>query len=361
MEDNKNKDLIQSYIFTTAKYDFSVYEKRILYRQIEIEQQLLDGKKVGQRIKVDTNLWGNKRYTIPLKMLLKDTADKNYEQISKAFRSLREKTIMYEDDKIIAGFGVIQEFEIEKRGSFVSWVSHPKIVEASMDFAKGYRKYELKVAMEFESIYAMRFYEILSGQKKPLTYTIDALKEMFGITGKYKFVKDFRIKVLDAAKKELDKCSPYTFDYKMNKTGRAYTSVTFLPKYQPKFRDEALESKQLQQQISTSWYLEKEEKEYLIHNIGFTQRGIKNNAKLFEEIKPVLIKNNTTLIMLLADIKTRALRNEVKNLQGYTIKAIKSILDNKEEPMYTKNNKSSKNARKGESKSIGDFLKEYKK
>ena len=26
------KDQIQSYIMTTAKYDFSVYEKRILYR-----------------------------------------------------------------------------------------------------------------------------------------------------------------------------------------------------------------------------------------------------------------------------------------------------------------------------------------
>jgi len=27
-----NKDLIQSYIITTAKYDFSVPEKRIIYR-----------------------------------------------------------------------------------------------------------------------------------------------------------------------------------------------------------------------------------------------------------------------------------------------------------------------------------------
>lgn len=359
MEDDKNKDLIQSYIFTTAKYDFSVYEKRILYRQIEIEQELLDGKKIGQGIKIDTNLWGNKRYTIPLKMLLKDALDKNYNQIEMAFKSLLKKVIEYEDDYTKGGFGIIQEYKIEKRSSFVSWVAHPKIVDATMDFAKGYRKYELKVAMKFESIYAMRFYELLSGQKTPLTYTIVSLKDMFGISEKYKFAKDFRIKVLDAAKKELDKASPYTFDYKMNKTGRAYTSVTFYPKYQPQFRDESLEIKQMQQHISTSWYLEKEEKDYLIHNIGFTQRGIKNNAQLLENIKPTLARNNTNLIEALAEIKTRAIKAKVDNLQGYTIGALKSILGQSDEAKHSRYSRPPKNANKGDIKSIGDLLDQY--
>lgn len=89
MAKRNNKDLLQSYIFTTAKYDFSVYEKRILYRQIEIEQQLLEGKSVGKDVKIDTNLWGDKRYTIPLKWLLKDENDKNHTQIKKVFISLR--------------------------------------------------------------------------------------------------------------------------------------------------------------------------------------------------------------------------------------------------------------------------------
>lgn len=40
-----NKDLIQSYIITSAKYDYSVYEKRILYRLIELFQSLTKGCK----------------------------------------------------------------------------------------------------------------------------------------------------------------------------------------------------------------------------------------------------------------------------------------------------------------------------
>lgn len=39
-----NKDVIQSYLMTVSKYDFSVYEKRILYRLVEAMQCELEGK-----------------------------------------------------------------------------------------------------------------------------------------------------------------------------------------------------------------------------------------------------------------------------------------------------------------------------
>jgi len=317
-----NKDLIQSYIFTTAKYDFSVYEKRILYRQIEIEQALIEGKEIGKGIKIDTNLWGDKRYTIPLKWLLKDENDRNYTQITKAFKNLREKTILYEDDSIIAGFGVIQSFEIEKRGSYVSWVSHPKIVEATMNFAKGYRKYELKTAMEFESVYAMRFYELLSGQKTPLTYSIESLKNMFGIADKYARISQFQSKVLDIAKRELDKCSPYTFDYKMNKTGRAFTSVTLYPKYQPQFRDAELDKKDLQKQMSPTWDLPKNVIDYLKNNFEIDTKGIKQNIELLK-----LANKKLDFIQFMASVKPRA--NRAKNPIGYLINAIKKEVRSK--------------------------------
>jgi len=319
MAKNNNKDLIHSYIFTTAKYDFSVYEKRILYRQIEIEQQLLEGVKIGKGVKIDTNLWGDKRYTMPLKMLLKDETDKNYAQIEKAFKSLREKTLIYEDEYLKAGFGVIQSYEILKRDSFVSWISHPRVVEATMNFAKGYRKYELQVAMQFESIYAMRFYELLSNQKTPLTYTIDNLKEMFLIQDKYKKLSHFKERILDTAKRELDKCSPYTFDYEMNKTGRSFTSVTFFPKYQPQFRDSELEKKELQKQVSPAWELSKNVLDYLKNNFEFDTKEIKQNIDLLK-------KANETLdfIIFLSQIKPRA--NRAKNPKGYVINAIKTEL-----------------------------------
>ena len=43
-----NKDLIQSYILTTAKYDYTIYEKRILYRLIEMAQSQVRKRRVYQ-------------------------------------------------------------------------------------------------------------------------------------------------------------------------------------------------------------------------------------------------------------------------------------------------------------------------
>ena len=46
----KEKELIQSYILTTAKYDYKVFEKRIFYRIIEQFQFLIEGKELNKNI-----------------------------------------------------------------------------------------------------------------------------------------------------------------------------------------------------------------------------------------------------------------------------------------------------------------------
>ena len=66
MEEN-NKELVQSYILTTAKYDYNVYEKRILYRIIELMQELTEGKKLNERYNVQNNLFGDVDIQMPTK------------------------------------------------------------------------------------------------------------------------------------------------------------------------------------------------------------------------------------------------------------------------------------------------------
>lgn len=53
----------------------------------------------------------------------------------------------------------------------------------------------------------MRFYELLSNQKSPLTYSVIQLKEMFCVADKYERINDFIRYVVEAAKKELDEVS----------------------------------------------------------------------------------------------------------------------------------------------------------
>lgn len=323
----KNKEVLQSYILTTAKYDFTIYEKRIMYRQIEIEQELLLGQSIKPGVIIETNLWKDKKYTIPVNWLLPNgEKDKNHAQVKKAFEALISKKIIYETPDAIEGFPLIQRFKVDKRGETVTWQVPHEIVDVIVNFAKGFRKYELKTAMEFESVYAMRFYELLSGQKNPLTYTIEQLKDMFKIQDKYKLTADFLRYVIEPAKKELDEKSPYSFEYKINKSGRKFHSITFIPKFQPQYQDEDLEHNRLQQQLSSRWTLSKQEIDYLHNNFGFTEEEIRKNMDTFKDVLAV-----TDLLNELARIKAKV--NEINtkgkgiaNVKGYVITSLRNTV-----------------------------------
>ena len=321
----KNKEVLQSYILTTAKYDFTIYEKRIMYRQIEIEQELLLGQSIKPGVIIETNLWKDKKYTIPVNWLLPNgEKDKNHAQVKKAFEALMSKKIIYETPDAIEGFPLIQRFKVDKKGETVTWQVPKEIVDVIVNFAKGFRKYELKTAMEFESVYAMRFYELLSGQKKPLTYTIEQLKDMFKIQYKYKLTADFLRYVIEPAKKELDAKSPYSFEYKINKSGRKYHSITFIPKFQPQNQDEDLEHNRLQQQLSSRWTLSKQEIDYLHNNFGFTEEEIRKNMDTFKDVLAV-----TDLLNELARIKAKVNELNTKgkgiaNIKGYVITSLRN-------------------------------------
>ncbi len=320
-----SKEVLQSYIITSAKYDFSIYEKRILYRQIEIEQELLNGQKIRPDVKIDTNLWRDRKYTMPVQMFLNGEDDKNHARIKKAFKALMSKIIEYEDENEIVGFPLIMNYKVDKKGETVTWQCYSMMVDAVVNFAKGFRKYELKTAIEFNSVYAMRFYELMSGQEKPLTFTIDHLKAMFKLEDKYKEVKDFNKYVIDAAKKELDKKSPYSFEYKINKQGKKFHSITFYPTFKPGHRDEVLEARELQKQVSLQWDLTRETVKYLKEVYLFDEKEIKQHIELFKEAN-----NKFDLLIFLAEKRRYA--ETAKNPKGYIISCIKkAVKDFKEE------------------------------
>lgn len=331
----QNKELFQSYILTTAKYDFSVYEKRILYRIIELNQYLLEGRKLNQKYRLDINLYGDTIYTLPISLFLKDGDSSNYSEVKKALLNLKRKEFLYEDDNVWASLSIIANPKIQKFSDTVTFTVDKLINDALLDFSKGYRKYELKIAMQFESVYSMRFYELFSNQSHPINYSIDNLKEMFKISDKYKLTADFIKRVVEPAKRELDEKSPYSFSYKELKTGRKITSLQFIPIYQNKNEDIALKSKKLGKEISTRFYLEPIDRDYLKAQFGFTEKEIKNNCDLFENLYQTLEKGE--LIDKLVEIRRYA--SESGNVKGYVIKSLKVLLDEKKQGKKDKENK----------------------
>jgi len=317
-----NKNLIQSYILTTAKYDFNTYEKRILFRLVELVQYQLEGKKLDKNFTIEQGSFGDYKVTLPISSFLKDEKDNNYELVKDALRSLRFKTVEIEDERRWELFGIIETPAIERYESFVEFKVNPKIYDVILNFAKGYRKFELVTAMQFKSTYSMRFYELLGGKTSAITYNIDDLKYILNVENKYNKINDFTKRVIDYAKRELDNCSPYTFDYKTNKGGRKITSITFYPKFQPQFEDAELKKKSLQQRTSPSWELDRSIILFLKERYFFETKEISANIELF--------KTATTLLNLIEFLSHMEQKCSKKvNPKGYLINALKKELASK--------------------------------
>lgn len=316
-----NKDLIQSYILTTAKYDYSVYEKRILYRIIELMQEYTKGKKLNVRYSITKTMFDDIDVIMPASAFLKDEKDQNYTRTKNALLSLNKKVIQYEDSERWGAFNLIERPEIYKLGDYISFRISPTIAKAFLDFSKGFSKYELETAMSFKSEYSMRFYELLSGQKSPIMYSIDNLKIMFKVEDKYTLTANFINKVIEPAKKELDEKSPYTFEYKPVKLGRKITAIKFYPVYQPKNRDMSIEAKRLQKSTSLKWDLDRLTINYLIENYVFTEEEIQNNRELFVKAQ---VSEGFDLLYFLSAQKRNA--ETKKNPKGWIINAIKKQL-----------------------------------
>ncbi|MCS2264263.1 replication initiation protein [Bacteroides thetaiotaomicron] len=205
-ENLPNKAVFQSYIWTCAKYDFSPYEKRIIYRLIEFAQRWLEGIKIKDHMhKIEPSDCGV-NITMPVASILRDEDDHNYAKAKAAFTSLSKKGAEYEDDKIWFYTAIIEHPKIEKGTGIATFHVYDPIWRAALDFTKGFKKYELITAMKFKSVYAMRFYELMSGQTQPLFVSLegsDGLRERFCLQGKYERVNDFKRYVIDAAKKNL--------------------------------------------------------------------------------------------------------------------------------------------------------------
>lgn len=312
-----NELAIQSYIFTTAKYDFNAYEKRIMYRLVELAQDEIKGIMIRDNMhKIEPTLFG-REITMPVADILRNEKDQNYTIAKKAFRSLAQKGVEYEDDKFWQYTAIISNPKIDKIKGSVVFTVLDDIWRCLLDFTKGYRKYELITAMQFKSVYSMRMYELMSGQKRPLEFTFEDLKQRFGVKDKYKLVGHFKTRVLDIAKKELDECSPYSFNYMEIKEGRKVVGFKFFPTFHPDKQDPELYEREKRSKLTARAQISREALDYLRYSFEFKAAEINKNKKTIIEGEQKIPDFIGFLSSLVGPSRT------AKNRIGYVINAIK--------------------------------------
>ena len=317
-----SRQVVQSYIFTTALYDFNVYEKRVMYNLVKLAQSQIDGIKLSNSLyKIDHAYKEYVLIELPMSDFLTDGEDKNHFRIKEALKSLHQKTFTYADDGVWECFSIIANPKIRLRSSKVSFIVDARVWDVLLDFSRGFSRYDLGIAFTLESRYAMRLYEMMAGQKEPISYSIEALRKEFKLEDKYRMNKDFIRRVIESAKSELDEKSPVTFTYTPLKDGKKFTRIIFFPVRQESRQLRDAFFKETIRKYGTGAHLSSDETRFL-KEIGFSDSGIRNNLELFLQCK-----KSMDFVFELALIKGKA--RTKSNPCGWCIKTLKGKLSDK--------------------------------
>lgn len=315
----ENREVIQSWLITSAKYTFTADEKRVLSHLVEMMQPLIEGKRlIG---KVEQNLWGDYHFTIPTSYFIDDDAQ-SYTRIKGAFLELNNKSFQYEDAEGWQIIRLIEMPKVKKRGEVEFYLSD-KLVDVFLNFNKGYSKYMLDISLSFKSVYSMRLYELISNQQAPLTFRISKLKEMWQVTEKsYERNYNFIQKIIEQAKKELDEKSNWSFTYKPIKKGRSFELIEFTPIHYQERETEEQTRADLIRRVNLSQFVGREVRNYLTQTCGFSSREIKNNADTIKEF----CERYHDARERITEIWGRA--RSATNPKGYLIGSLKNEIEN---------------------------------
>lgn len=128
------------------------------------------------------------------------------------------KTEFNDDEKHIIGahIPVLAGYVFYKqRGEvYVDMEVHNVFWKAITDFSKGIRTIEISTLLKLQRQSSIKFYMWISRQSQPIVRPIRWLREMLDCEDTYPETKDFIKRQVKAAKQELDKVSPFTFEYK---------------------------------------------------------------------------------------------------------------------------------------------------
>jgi len=126
------------------------------------------------------------------------------------------------------------EVEYGAKNGTLAYHYNPLIKEHLQHMAKRFTSYFLSNVANMKSAYSMRIYEIAvmylnasCKQKTTFGKQIKDLKHQFGISEKYKNFFDMKKRVIEHARKEINKHSDITLSYEVIKLGRTPQEIRF--------------------------------------------------------------------------------------------------------------------------------------
>ena len=306
-------ELVQSFLLSVTRVKLSVYEQRIITRIVEHGQKALQGYSRAQ-LKHIINPFGNEKISVKIRYILTD-GTKDYAKVVTACRALMSRQFEFydPDTKTYYMDTIIHNVQHKERSGEVEFMVSRVFFEVMFNFSLGYKNYDLETALSLPTPFAVRMYVLLNNQDRPITWSVERLKEMFGVSDKYNQTADFIKKVIEPSRKALLVASVNNFTYTRIYDGQKVVKLQFFPvkvdeKARRLFPD--MSKEQITQAVAIRMYLH--------DDLGFTQKEIGANKSTIDAFAQV-----PDAITHLYTITKRAVRKSA-NTKGYIISAMKS-------------------------------------
>ena len=297
------KKTVFSYIVSSAKFKYNLTENRIKFALLDNLKALsgipnnldIRNHKFRMHKPQDSRVW---EVEMPISDILKymgseGTPKKNQAAIRKAAKSMQTKIIEVENTATgdYWGAALIMNVYIGRGSGIMKFIVADWVMTALLDYTHGFREFELETMMKLNSPYAMRFYELVANQDTgtPINMKVETLREWMGIKeGEYLRSWDFKRRIIDPSKKELDANCPWSFDFvevKENPDNKRSKVVKYLitPRHIIENENQPLYKQSLQSKITARLQLSPQAYDYLRHNLGFEVDEINKNKKTFIE------------------------------------------------------------------------------
>ena len=212
----ENKLIYQHNVITSGRYDYSACMLDILF-------MVLSGLEVGKL-----------EYTIHVQDIETITGRKwNLKQLREATESIGSRMFEIETPEQIRQIWLFSNVDyILGTGSFTVGIN-PKASPYFFELKNNFTAMQLKSVLNCSSKYAKRLYAIACqwrsvGSKR---FEIEELKKMLGLIDKkgneqFERISDFKIKVLDVAKKQINENTDIEIDFELKKRGRSFHWIT---------------------------------------------------------------------------------------------------------------------------------------
>ena len=326
---SKNALVVTSNDLVYAKYDWSLWQKRVFIyaiSQIEKESKIFEPIKI--HIKDVLNFYNS------------SDAQTSYKAIIEAPKKLSEGIeipyISEEGEKRIAYISVFKFYTIPEKVSnenqYIEIVFNDDLKPHLLDLKEKFLKYDVKNIVGLQSIYSFRMFEILKSYefRKEIELELEYLRDILGITGMYKQYGEFKTFVIEKAQRDfLDYCD-ISFTFKAKKEGRKITSLLFfISKNKPKKRENQeretsteYKEKVLPQETNEQEKIYNEFSSVVINDFGVTPMAL---SKIIQEYDPERIRKQIRII------QRKMKKGGATNIAGLFMEAVKNDYNDPEE------------------------------